>query len=224
MCLPFVMEGVNEVGLMHTGSKEKQIYAAYGMTVYVIRDRYDWTIYDNKPMENVYTKLRIEKDEKDIINVHLGNRCIFEENFNRTIDNFLWWINRDNPDAYDIENAVFKSLTQTDSLFNHLIGNRKRKEKAEADERVRVETIHIEQNRQLEMIKQYCDKKGLVAKQYLDKVCIIKLHNENVRQMIENADSKQFEGLMKFMNEHPDNKDAVIVIYGELEEIANKIA
>lgn len=212
------------MGLIHTGSKEKQIYTAYEMTVYGIQDRYDWVIYDNKPMENVYTKLRIEKDGKDIINLHLGNRCIFEENFNRTIDNFLWWIDKDNPDTYDIENVVFKSLTQTDSLFNHLIGNRKRKEKTVADERARVEAIHAEQNRQLEQIRQYCDREGLVAKQYLDKVYIIKLHNENVRQMIENADSKQFEGLMNFMNEHPDNKDAVIVMYGKLEEIANKIA
>ena len=211
------------MGIIYTGSKEKQIYTAYGMTVYGIQDRYDWTIYDDKPMENVYTKLRIEKDGKDIINIHLGNRCIFEENFNRTIDNFLWWIDRDNPDSYDIENTVFKSLTQTDSLFNHLIGNRKRKEKEIADERARVESIHAEQNRQLEQIRQYCDREGLVAKQYLDKVCIIKLHNENVRQIIENADSKQFEGFMKFMNEYPDNKDAVIVMYGELEEVANKI-
>lgn len=212
------------MGLIHTGSKEKQIYAAYGMTVYGVQDRYDWSIYNNRPTENVYTKLRIEKDGNNIIDIQLGNRCIFEENFNRTIDNFLWWIDRDNPDSYDIENAVYKSLAQTDSLFNHLIGNRKRKEKAEADERARVEAIHAEQDRQLKQIEQYCNKEGLVAKQYYEKICIIKLLNGNVRQMIEDADNKQFEGLMKFMNEHPDNKDAVIVMYGELEEIANKIA
>lgn len=212
------------MGLIYTGSKEKQIYAAYGMTVYGVQDRYDWTIYSNKPTENVYTKLRIEKDGDNIIDIQLGNRCIFEENFNRIIDNFLWWIDRDNPDSYDIEKAVFKSLCQTDSLFNHLIGNRKRKEKADADERTRVETIYAEQNRQLEHIQDYCNKNGFVAKQYYEKICIIKLHNENVRQMIENADSKQFEGLMKFMNEHPDNKDAVIIMYGDLEEIVNKIA
>ena len=31
--------------------------------------------------------------------------------------------------SYSIENAVFKNLCETNSLFNHLIGNRKRKEK-----------------------------------------------------------------------------------------------
>ena len=211
------------MGLIHTGSKEKQIYTAYGMAVYGVQDRYDWSIYNNRPTENVYTKLRIEKCGKDIINLQLGNRCIFEENFNRTIDNFLWWIDRDNPNTYDIENAVFKSLTQTDSLFNHLIGNRKRKEKTETDEKARVEVIHAEQNRQLEHIKEYCNKNGFIVKQYYEKICIIKLHNEKVRYMIENADNKQFKGLMKFMNEHPENKDAVIVMYGELEEIVNKI-
>lgn len=212
------------MGLIYTGNKAKQIYTAYGMTVYGRQDRYEWTIYPNKPDENVYTKLRIEKDGNNIIDIQLGNRCIFEENFDRTIDNFLWWISKDNPNSYDVEQAVFKSLTQTDSLFNHMIGNRKRKEQAEINEKIRVEAIHAERNKKLNQIRKYCDKNGLVAKQYYENVYIIKLLNENVRQMIENASNKQFEGLRDFMNEHPDNKDAVIVMYGELEEIANKIA
>lgn len=212
------------MGLVYVNKEEKELYAAYGMVVYGVPNRYEWTIYSDRQMESVYTRLRIEKDGKDIIDMYLGNRCIFEENFNRTIDNFLWWIDRDNPDAYDIENAVFKSLMQTDSLFNHLIENRKRKEKEIANEKARAEEIHMKRDRQLEMIKEYCKRKGLVAKQYYEKICIIKLLNENVRQMIENADNKRFEGLMNFMNEHSDNKDAVVVMYGDLEEIVNKIA
>lgn len=42
--------------------------------------------------------------------------------------------------------------------------------------------------------------------------------------MIENADNKQFEGLRDFMNEHPDNKDAVIVMDGNIEDIVRQIA
>lgn len=212
------------MGLIYTGNKEKQIYTAYGMTVYGRQDRYEWTIYPNKPDENVYTKLRIEKDGNNIIDIQLGNRCIFEENFNRTIDNFLWWISKDNPNSYDVEQVVFKSLTQADSLFNHLIENRKRKEQVEINEKARVEAIKKEEQRQIDLIKQYCEKKNLLFKQYYEKAYLIKLYNENVRQMIENADNKQFEGLRDFMSEHPDNKDAVIVMNGNIEDIARQIA
>lgn len=211
------------MGLIYLKNEEKRIYEAYGMIVYGIQDRYTWSIYPDRPDENVYTSLRIERDEKNILDVHLGNRCIFEENFDRTIDNFLWWIDKDNPNSYDIRQGVFKMLTKTDSLFNHLINNRKRKEKAKIDERKRVEAIHTERNRKLKQIQEYCNKNGLFVKQCYGKIYIIKLLNKNVRQMIENADDKQFEGLKNFMNEHPDNKDAVIVMNGELEEIMEKI-
>ena len=151
------------MGLLYLKNEEKQLYSAYGLTVYGRQDRYEWTIYNNKPDENVYTSLRIERNGEEIYNRNLGNRCIFEENFNRTIDNFLWWIDKDNPDAYDIDNAVIKDLCETNSLFNHLIGNRKRKEQAEANEKARVEAIREEEQRQIDLIKQYCEKKKALA-------------------------------------------------------------
>ena len=212
------------MGLVYLKNEEKRIYEAYGMTVYGKQDRYTWSIYPDKPDENVYTSLRIERDGKNILDIRLGNRCIFEENFNRTIDNFLWWIEKDKPNSYDIEHTVFKSLTQADSLFNHLIGNRKRKEQAEINEKARVEAIKEEKQRQIDLIKQYCKKENFLFKQYYEKAYLIKLYNENVRQMIENADDKQFEGLRDFMNEHPDNKDAVIVMNGDIEDIVKQIA
>lgn len=212
------------MGLVYLKNEEKRIYEAYGMTVYVKQDRYTWSIYPDKPDENVFTMLRIDKDGNNLLDIQLGNRCIFEENFDRTIDNFLWWIEKDKPDSYSIENAVFKNLCETNSLFNHLIGNRKRKEQAEANEKARVEAIKKEEQRQIDLIKQYCQKENLLFKQCYEKVYIIKLLNENVRQMIENADIKQFEGLRDFMNEHPDNTDAVIIMDGNIEDIARQIA
>lgn len=212
------------MGLVYLKNEEKRIYEAYGMTVYVKQDRYTWSIYPDKPDENVFTMLRIDKDGNNLLDIQLGNRCIFEENFDRTIDNFLWWIEKDKPDSYSIENAVFKNLCETNSLFNHLIGNRKRKEQAEANEKARVEAIKKEEQRQIDLIKQYCQKENLLFKQCYEKVYIIKLLNENVRQMIENADIKQFEGLRDFMNEHPDNKDAVILMNGNIEDIARQMA
>lgn len=212
------------MGLVYLNNEEERIYEAYGITVYGKQDRYTWSIYPDKPDENVYTSLRIERNGEEIYNRNFSNRCIFEENFDRTIDNFLWWINKDNSDVYDIDNAVIKNLCETNSIFNHLIGNRKRKEQTEANEKARVEAIREEEQRQIGLIKQYCEKKKLLFKQYFEKIYLIKLRNKDVRQMIENTDNKQFEGLRDFMNEHPDNKDAVIVMSGNIEDIARQIA
>ena len=112
------------MGLLYLKNEEKQLYSAYGLTVYGRQDRYEWTIYNNKPDENVYTSLRIERNGEKIYNRNLGNRCIFEENFNRTIDNFLWWIDKDNPDAYDIDNAVIKDFLVEDmtKMLANMIG------------------------------------------------------------------------------------------------------
>ena len=212
------------MGFLGQIESEKELYSAYGMTVYGETELYGWTIYDNKPNERVIISLRIVRNKKDFYKQYLGNRCIFEENFNRTIDNFLWWIDKDNPDAYDIDNAVIKDLCETNSLFNHLIGNRKRKEQAEVNEKARAKAIREEEQRQIDLIKQYCEKKNLLFKQYYENVYLIKLHNKDVRQMIENADNEQFEGMRDFMNEHPDNKDAVIVMNGNIEDIVRQIA
>lgn len=117
-----------------------------------------------------------------------------------------------------------KNYADQTHWFNHLIENRKRKEQAEINEIAKVKESEQEKQRQIDKIKQYCEKKNLLLKQYYEKVYLIKLRNKDVRQMIENADNKQFERLRDFMNEHPDNKDAVIVMNGNIEDIARQIA
>ena len=99
MYLSYLLERRLKMGLIYLKNEEKRIYEAYGMIVYGIQDRYIWSIYTDRPDENVYTSLRIERDEKNILDVHLGNLCIFEENFNRTIDIFLLWIDIDIPNS-----------------------------------------------------------------------------------------------------------------------------
>ena len=64
----------------------------------------------------------------------------------------------------------------------------------------------------------------MLFKQYYEEVYLIKLRNKNVRQMIEDADNDLFERLRDFMNEHPDNKDAVIVMNGNIEDMVRQIA
>lgn len=201
--------------------EEKELYSAYGLTVYGKENRYDsvWS----PDVKSAYITLRIKEGEHNLIDEYLGNNCIFVTTFNDTIDNFLWWISRDKPDEYGIRSAIYKNLCQRNSLFCYLIENRKRKEQAEANEKARVKAIREEEQRQIDLIKQYCEKKNLLFKQYYEKVYLIKLHNKDVRQMIEKADNKQFEGLRDFMNEHPDNKDAVIVMNGNIEDIVRQI-
>ena len=124
-----------------------------------------------------------------------------------------------NPDSYSIENAVFKNLCETNSLFNHLVGNRKRKEKAKADEIARVAAIREERENQKETIKDYCKKKGYLFKETYKKSYLIKPLNEKSKTVIENAEEKAFDSLVEFMTEHPDNTDAVIVMSGSVEEL-----
>ena len=128
------------MGIIYNGNvEEKELYSAYGMIVYGKENDYDWTIYPDRPREKCYISLRINDGTNDIINLTLGNRCIFKENFDRTIDNFLYWIDKDFPSNYVIENTVFKSLTCTDSIFNHLIEQRKYRERQEEQQQKRIE-------------------------------------------------------------------------------------
>lgn len=206
-----------------TDKKEECVYGAYCFMVYAKTNEYEWTINDN-PNETVYTSLRIERNGTEIYNREFGNRCIFQDNFDRTIDNFLWWLDKDMPDEYEIERTVENSLCSTNSLFNHRINNRKQKEREKAAERERYEKAEAERERKLMTIKMYCEKKKLLYKQYYDEVYLIKLHNEKARQLIEDADNKHFEMLKDFMTQHPNNKDAVIAMNGKLEDIIKKIS
>ena len=132
------------------------------MTVYGKENDYDWTIYPDRPREKCYISLRINNGENHIININLGNRCIFKENFDRTIDNFLYWIKNDIPSDYIIENAIFKSLTCADSIFNHRIEMRKRKERQEEELRKRTEEREKVERAAITEIENYCKENGLI--------------------------------------------------------------
>lgn len=212
------------MGLIYVSKEEKELYKAYGITVYGVQNRYEWTVVVDKGTEDVYTSLRLEKDGETIFDEHLGNRFIFKDNFDRTIDNFLWWIDKDSPDSYSIEHSVYKSLCQTDSLFNHLIEQRKRREQNEEEARKRQETVREEREKQVAILMNYCEENNLFLKISLEKAYLIKLHNNKVKGLIEGADYKEFEGLKEFMLAHPDNQDATLVMYGEIAEVLDKIS
>ena len=153
----------------------------------------------------------------------MGNRCVFDSVFQRTIDNFLYWIVKDNPGDYDLENAVFKDLCQSNSLFNYGIENRKRREQKELENKKRSEASEAEEQRKVSVIQKWCEEKGHMFKQTWKSNYVINILNEKATEMFEIADADRMEGLIQFIQNNPENTDARLVMYGELEEIYEKI-
>lgn len=212
------------MGIIYNNNvEEKELYSAYGMTVYGKENDYDWTIYPDKQREKCYISLRISDGKNDIINMTLENRCIFKENFDRTIDNFLYWIDRDLPSDYLIENSVFKSLTCTDSMFNYRMENRKRKEYQEEEQRKRIEEREKQERAAIQDIENYCKEKGLFFYKEYEKVIILKALTNNVRSQIaetaRNINMDRMKMYVDFAKKYPDNNDLRIVASGSIEEV-----
>lgn len=216
------------MGIIYNGNvEEKELYSAYGMTVYGKENDYDWTIYPDRQREKCYISLRITNiingNENDIINLTLGNRCIFKENFDRTIDNFLYWIDKDFPSNYVIENAVFKSLTCTDSIFNHLIEQRKYRERQDEELRKRAEEREKKERAAVVEIIDYCTKHGFFSYEKYGEIIIVKPLNDKVKEAVKNTikqcNTGRMEMYIDFAVKHPDNKDLRIVASGTIEEV-----
>lgn len=212
------------MGIIYNSNvEEKELYSAYGMTVYGKENDYDWTIYPDRTREKCYISLRINDGTNDIINLPLGNRCIFKENFDRTIDNFLYWIDKDFPFNDAIENAVFKSLTCTDSIFNHLIEQRKRRERQEEELRKQSEERERKERAAVVEIIDYCTKHGYFSYEKHGEIIILKPLHDNAKEMIKDAinqcNTERMEMYIDFAMKHSENKDLRIVVSGTIEEV-----
>lgn len=201
--------------------EEKELYSAYGLTVYGKENRYD-SVYSPE-VKSCYITLRISDGERNVLDMYLGNRCVFPDVFSRTIDNFLYWIDKDKPDDYDLENAVFKDLCASNSLFNYGIENRKRREQKELEDKKRAEAIKAEEQRKIDAIQKWCEEKEYMFKRTWKSNYVINILNDKVTEMFEIADADRMESLIQFMQEHPDIPDARLVMRGELEDIYNRI-
>lgn len=216
------------MGIIYNSNvEEKQLYSAYGMTVYGKENDYDWTIYPDRPTEKCYISLRINDGTNDIINITLGNRCIFKENFDRTIDNFLYWIDKDFPSNYVIENTVFKSLTCTDSIFNHLMEQRKRKERQEEEQQKRIEEREKKERAAIVEIENYCKENGLFFYKKYEEVIILKALTNNVRSQIaetvKQSNTERMGTYIDFALKYPENNDLRIVARGMAEDVLNYV-
>lgn len=213
------------MGIIYNNNvEESKIYQAYGLTVYGKVNRYIWTIHNNKE-ENTLITIRItDAEENDIFSMYMGNNCIFQSRIDDTLDNFLYWIAKDHPDKYAIENQVYRSLCQSDSIFNHSITNRKLKEKRQTEEEQRIAERQAEEKKNINTIKDYCSCKGLFFYQDYTEAYLLKAHTETALNMITTADKKQMDYIIDFAQKHPDNKDVVIVKHDTMENILKYIA
>ena len=211
--------------IYNSNVEEKELYSAYGMTVYGKENDYDWTIYPDRPREKCYISLRINNGTNDIINLMLGNRCIFKENFDRTIDNFLYWIDKDFPFDDAIENAVFKSLTCADSIFNHLIEQRKYRERQEEEQRKRAEEREKAEHAAVVEIIDYCTKHDFFSYEKYGEIVIVKPLHDDSKEMIKGAidqcNTERIEMYIDFAMKHSENNDLRIIASGTIEEVLN---
>ena len=197
-------------------AKEKELYSAYGLTVYGKENRYDSIFSPN--VKSVYITLRISDGERNLVDEYLGNNCIFPNTFTSTIDNFLWWLIKDKPDKYDVEKMISKCLCASDCLFNTRIENRKWKEKQELEAAERHIRQKAEDDKKIEEIKQYCNRKKLIFKQNWEGIYLIKPKNDLAREVIENADLKHLDKYIEYM-QYDEVSDATLVMNGNLEQV-----
>lgn len=210
-------------------TEEAKLYEAYGMVVYGNVTKYTWTIYPDRPDEEVYTSIRIEKDGEDIVNEKLGNRCIFKEVFEKTIDNLLWWLDQDKPDPYEVEKIIFKSLCENSSLFNYRIESRKRKMLEKYRENERAEKRKIQMKELFHQLQSICDKKKWLLYQHgeYSECFIFKAKNKRAKEHILDtiaADkSNRIKSFADFAKEHPDNMDVELIAFGYIEDVVNML-
>lgn len=215
------------MGIIYNGNvEEKKLYKAYGLTAYGKINRYVWTIHNNKEDDCIITLRIADNAGNTILYMYLGNICIMYDTFDRTIDNFLYWIVTENPDAEQIEKQVYQSLCQSDCWFNHRITSRKFRERQQKETQRQIEEREAKKQAALDKIKEYCRKKDLVF--YYDgwKVYLLKALNdralESINRAIEKHDDKMMEKYIQFAKEysdHPQNKDLKLVQSGTINEI-----
>lgn len=211
--------------ILNNNVEETKIMQSYGLTVYGKINRYVWTLEGNKE-ENALINIIIvaDADNELLFSMQMGNRCIFQSRIDDTMDNFLYWIATEKPDTYSIEKQVYKSLCQSDSLFNHLIRQKKDRQRKADAERQRMEEVQKKERAAVDSITDYSNVNGLIPAFTYEKVYLIKALTETAQNVIKTADNKHMEGLLQFMESHPDNTDARIIKSGTMEEILQYIA
>lgn len=212
------------MGIIYDGNvEEKKLYKAYGLTVYGKVNRYVWTIHNGKEDECIITLRITDNDGNNILDIYLGNVCIMYDTFDRTIDNFLYWISTENPDVERIKKQVYQSLCQSDCWFNHRIQTRKFNDQRKEEDQKRIEEQKRKEQAALDKIKEYCRKKNLIF--YYDgwKIYLLKTSCDAAKSLINQAigerNDTDMERYIQFAEKYPENKDLHIIQSGTIQEI-----
>lgn len=190
---------------------EKELCTAYGYTVHGKEATYRWTYDGSGRKENCFTSIRIVKDGKEIYSRTLGNNIIFASCFEKNIDCLLWWIDRDQPDAYSIENTIQKVLIDNSSIFSYQIENRKRKEKKKEKDRQKEEDRKATEK----AIDNYATEKKMDLFKVYSQYYVFKFENEKLRDTFRSATAATLEKYIDFIVQNPANKEASIVYHGD---------
>lgn len=216
------------MGIMYNYDVEEQkLYEAYEITVYGKVNKYTCSIYSDKADEDCIIFLRLEKNGEEFFRIHLGNNCIMKDNFDRTIDNFLYHVNKENPDRFDLENGIYNTLCKTNSLFNHMIEERKRRERKEEETKRKREEREKEIDSMTEYLSGECEKKDwllYIHRAYSYCKCIVfDPKNDKARETIMNTitsdDLARLECYLEFCDNYPDNKDFDVKASGQIDEV-----
>lgn len=212
------------MGIIYDGNvEEKKLYKAYGLTVYGKINRYIWTIHNEKEDECIITLRIADSAGNNVLDMYLGNNCIMYDIFDRTIDNFLYWISTENPDAEQIEKQVFESLCQSDCWFNDRIRMRKFNDQRKEKERKRIEEQKAKEQATMDKIKEYSRKNDLIFYDAWGYVYLLKTLNGNAKESIiraiESGNRDNMRRYIQFAEKYPDNKDLHIIQSGTIQEI-----
>lgn len=205
--------------------KETGIMTAYGLVVYGKINCYEWTTRNNES-EDCLISIRIADGKgNDIFTMNLGNNCIMWSRVCDTMENFLYWIVTENPDAYAIEKQVYKSLCSSNSLFNHYILNKKLKAKRKEEEQKRIEERQEREKKQREEVETYCKENGLFYYVGYDEVILIKATENHERQILAETrgNNEQMKVWIEFLEKHPEYHGARIVKRGSMEDVLKEI-
>lgn len=201
---------------------EEKMYSAYGLTVYGKINRYVSTISGRQ--ENVVISIRIANTEDDILSMNMGNNIIFQNTFNRTIDNFLYWITTENPDQYDIEKQVFESLCRSDCWFNNRIERQKRIDQQKAEDKRRAAERRSAEEKAINIIDEYCTKKQYLCYYRYGEATIVKAETAKGRaEMRKFTEAGHMEDVASFAAKYPDNGEYSIVISDYSTKVADWI-
>ena len=205
---------------------EEKIYSAYGLNAFGKINRYIWTLYNNKE-ENVLITFAI-KDESNhtLFYMNMGNNFITESTFNLTIDNFLYWFKKHNPDKLLTEEMVYDVLCGYNSLFNYKIENEKFKERQKEAEKIRRADEKLMYEKKRAAIKKYCNDNNYYMISCNGKILIVKSvkkdkYREYLEEYIDNEEQIQY--LLSFIQKYPNEHTLKIIMDGNIDEIYTKI-